>query len=257
MGAPRAVTVEGAVDLNRFTPASDSRRLALRQRYNLAPDHLVCGVVGSLQWSDRQQYCYGLELIETLKYLTRTDVSLLIVGDGDGKNELERRVPAAWADRVVFTGRVSPDEVAETLNAMDVGFITQTLDGLGNFRLTTKLPEYLATGLPVAMSPTPGYYDYVGRSAGWSLPAHHPSADVFHRECASWLDSLHHDEVRARRPVARRTAEALFSYDRLTARFAEFMASLLNPSPRETTSTNLTAEASPLDPNPEKNIVSV
>jgi glycosyltransferase involved in cell wall biosynthesis len=228
LGAPRAVTIEGAVDLDVFAPVSDAQRALFRRRYGLAPDHLVCGVVGSIQWSERQQYCYGLELVETLKYLRRTDVSVLIVGDGDGRAELERRVSADLADRVAFTGRVAPEEVVDTLNTMDIGFITQTLDGLGSFRLTTKLPEYLATGLPVAMSPIPGYFDYVGDAAGWSLPPYHPASEEFHRACARWLDGLDRDDVYTKRSAAHRIAANQFAYPLITRRFATFMADLLD-----------------------------
>ena len=228
MGAPRAVTVEGAVDLDVFAPASDAQRAILRRRYGLTPSHLVCGVVGSIQWSKRQEYCYGLELVETLKHLRRPDVSLLIVGDGNGRAELERRVPAELADRVVFTGRVAPEEVVDTLNAMDVGFITQTLDGLGSFRLTTKLPEYLATGLPVAMSPIPGYFDYVGDDAGWALPAHHPASEAFHRACAAWLDGLDRGDANAKRSAAHQIAETHFASPLIPRRFAALMSDLLD-----------------------------
>ena len=106
MGAPRAVTVEGAVDTDIFHPYEPSHRRALKRRYGLDPDHIVCGVVGSLKWTPRQQYCYGLELVRMLPYLTRPDLSVLIVGDGDGRARLEAAVPTAYRDRVVFTGRV-------------------------------------------------------------------------------------------------------------------------------------------------------
>ena len=78
----------------------------MKERYNLPPDHLICGVVGSLQWTPRQQYCYGLELVEMLQYLRREDVSVLIVGDGDGRSILEERIPdaSAGSHRVHRTG---------------------------------------------------------------------------------------------------------------------------------------------------------
>lgn len=228
LGAPRGMTVEGAVDLDQFQPAPADERTRLRDRYDLPKDHLVCGVVGSLQWSDRQQYCYGLELIETLKRLHRKDVTMLIVGGGDGREKLAERVPASLLDRVVFTGALPSDEIPDVLNAMDVGFISQTLDGLGNYRLTTKLPEYLATGLPVAMSPIPGYFDYVGDTAGWALPAAHPASADFHRQCATWLDDLSRSEARSKRDAARTIAENNFDYQSLTRRFRTFMLYILN-----------------------------
>lgn len=226
MGAPSAATVEGAVDCSLFAPRSNDERRALKAAYGLSPDHLVCGLAGSLTWTPRQQYCYGLELVAMLPYLTRTDVSVLIVGDGDGRAKLEERVPESLRDRVVFTGRVPETEVASTLNAMDIGFITQTLDDLGRYRLTTKLPEYLACGLPVAMSPIPGFYDYA-ETAGWALPGYHPADDAFHRACAHWLDGVTPEEIARRRATAPVLAAQRFSYEVIRPKFAAFMASLL------------------------------
>ena len=226
MGAPKAATVEGAADLTRFRPPSAEERLAARAAYGIAPDHLVCGIVGSLIWTPRQGYCYGLELVETLRFLTRTDVTMLVVGDGDGRAELERRVPAKARDRIRFTGRVPFDEVPRVLHAMDVGFITQTLDDLGRYRLTTKLPEYLGAGLPVAMSPVPGFFDYV-LPAGWALPSYHPASEAFHRACAAWLDGLTWADVAARAAQARPQAEARFDYGRIRATFQGFLHHLL------------------------------
>ena len=229
MGAPRAVTVEGAVDMSVFNPYAPSERKRMKERYNLPPDHLICGVVGSLQWTPRQQYCYGLELVEMLQYLRREDVSVLIVGDGDGRSILEERIPDALRDRIVFTGRVPEDEVVDTLNAMDVGFISQTLDELGSYRLTTKLPEYLASGLPVAMSPIPGFFDYA-QAAGWPLPAHHPARKPFHRKCAAWVDNLSWNDVAERRQKAPQVARKYFDYNVVRPKFESFIDAILSTS---------------------------
>jgi glycosyltransferase involved in cell wall biosynthesis len=161
-----------------------------------------------------------------LPYLNRQDVSILIVGDGDGREHLQRRVPDVWRDRVVFTGRVPEDEVVRTLNAMDVGFIAQTLDKLGRYRLTTKLPEYLASGLPVAMSPVPGFFDYA-HAAGWALPPHHPASEPFHRKCAAWIDRLSWSEIKERRQAAPSIARTRFAYEIVRPRFEAFIKSLL------------------------------
>lgn len=227
LGAKRGVTVEGAVDLQTFIPFSSAERVAAKEGLGLDPTHLVCGVVGSLRWTPRQSYCYGLELVETLKRLTRTDISLLIVGDGTGKSVLEGRIPDRLRSRVVFTGRLPEAEVVRAMNAMDIGFITQTLDALGNFRLTTKLPEYLACGLPVAMSPVPGFYDYAS-DAGWALPARHPASTEFHERCAAWLDRLDCDEVAEKAHRARPLACRHFDYEVLSQRFRLFVEDVLS-----------------------------
>jgi glycosyltransferase involved in cell wall biosynthesis len=200
--------------------------MEIRRRYNLPENALVCGCVGTLSWNKRQAYCYGLELVETLKKTTRTDVYALIVGDGSGRKILESRVPDSLKSRIIFTGKVPEKEVVCALNAMDIGFIAQTLDQLGSFRLTTKLPEYLACGLPVAMSPIVGFYDYV-ESAGWPLPAYHPADPEFHTRCAAWLDRLKMSEIIAKRSAARALAESRFAYKELGEKFRRFVSSLL------------------------------
>jgi len=226
MGARRAATVEGAVDLSQFVPYQTADREAAKQGFGLDPTHLVCGVVGSLRWTPRQSYCYGLELVETLKRLKRPDMSLLIVGDGDGKDILQSRLPEALRRRAVFTGRLPEADVVRALNAMDIGFITQTLDQLGNYRLTTKLPEYLACGLPIAMSPVPGFFDYVA-SAGWALPALHPASPEFHARCADWLDRLCWDDVHEKASHTREIAKARFDSEDAGRKFCRFVYSLL------------------------------
>ena len=231
LGAPRTVTIEGAVDLNTFVPFAAPEQKAVRAQYGIPEDHLVCGVVGSLTWSSSQQYCYGLELVEAIQHVQREDLTIFIVGDGDGRAVLERRIPSHLKDRVIFAGRVPAENVVEALNAMDIGFITQTLDGLGSFRLTTKLPEYLAAGLPVAMSPIPGFYDYL-HDAGWALPAAHPASLAFHKETAAWLDSLSHEEIAQKAKRSRALAETHFDYETvILPRFQAFMVDLLGIDP--------------------------
>ncbi len=118
------------------------------------------------------------------------------------------------------------EEVVRAVNAMNVAFNTQTLDGLGSYRLTAKLPEYLACGVPVAMSPVPGFYDYV-RDAGWPLPAFHPASSEFHARAAAWIDDLGREEIERKAARAREVAESRFDYETLGERFAAFVEDLL------------------------------
>jgi hypothetical protein len=225
LGARRGVTIEGAADLNVFQPLGAEERRALRREYGLDPSHLVCGIVGSLTWVARLQHCYGLELIESFNRTRRDDLALLIVGDGDGRAYLEKAVRKDLRPRVRFTGRIPRNDVARAVNAMDVAFNTQSLDGLGSFRLATKLPEYLACGVPVAMSPIPGYYDYV-LDAGWGLPPFHPASVKFADGTGAWLETLSRDEVQSKAAHARQAA-LRFDYDVLSARLGRFLNDLL------------------------------
>lgn len=232
LGAKRAITIEGAVDLNIFQPQTLTQKQQIRQKYGIHPNHIVCGTVGNLQWASRQNYCYGYELIETLKHLQRQDVSVLIVGDGNGRSQLENAIPEALKSRVIFTGKIAEEEVVDAMNAMDIGFVTQTLDKLGNYRLTTKLPEYLACALPVAMSPVPGFFDYA-MQAGWALPAFHPAKPEFHQACARWLDQLTREDIQQKANYASPIAKQYFDYERLSPKFCNFLHGLLYGNPAE------------------------
>jgi len=220
-GARRATTIVDAVDTDVFRPVDSLQKRELKIRFGLNPDHVVCGFVGGLPRA-RRDYTRGIELIGMLRHLKREDVSVLVVGDGNGLQALKDATPPELRQRVAFPGWIPHEDVVSAINAMDVGFLTQPLDELGMYRLTTKLPEYLSCGVPVAMTPVPAYYDYLG-SAGWSLPESHPEGVAFHRESAEWLDRLGHDELEARSQEARKLAERVFSYNVVTPRFRHFV----------------------------------
>jgi glycosyltransferase involved in cell wall biosynthesis len=140
----------------------------VRDRHGLG-DSFVVGLVGSIVHAPRLGVAYGWDLIEALP-LTDGSVRALIVGDGTGREGLERRARALGVhDRCCFVGRVSGAEVASYIGAMDVAISTQSNDVAGAVRTTGKLPLYLAAGCPVLAS-------HVGEAArvigplGWTLP---------------------------------------------------------------------------------------
>ncbi|MEM1252667.1 MAG: glycosyltransferase [Cyanobacteria bacterium P01_H01_bin.21] len=225
LGAKKAVTVEGGVDTTVFRQYSPEDKKKTRLKYGLDPNHLVIGVVGSLIWVPPQSYCYGYELTETLKKVKRDDVSILIVGDGDGKERLEKSLPDYLRARAVFTGRIPEAEVVDAMNAMDIGFVT-LFGEMGNYRLTTKLPEYLACGVPVAMNPTAAFYDYAAK-AGWTLPNQHPAHPDFHQKCATWLDQLSREEINTKAEKTSLVVNQFFDYSVIAPKFKSFVHMLL------------------------------
>jgi glycosyltransferase involved in cell wall biosynthesis len=102
-------------------------------------------VVGSINWSSRARFTYGLDLVEAIARDEAGSAHALIVGDGTGVEVLRRRATELGvAGRVHLVGRVAHELVPEHLNAMDVCVSTQTPDEVGRSRTTAKLPEYLA-----------------------------------------------------------------------------------------------------------------
>ena len=163
-GSPRGVTAAGWAPFARTAAELAAARARVRERLGIPPDALVLGIAGSMVWNPRTGSCYGHEIVEALRRVTRPDAYGLLVGDGTGRAKLEALAAGLPAGRLVFTGRVPQGEVPDYLAAMDLGSLPQSVDQCGAFRYTTKISEYLAAGLPVVTNRVPMGYDLDG---GW------------------------------------------------------------------------------------------
>lgn len=133
--------IPDGVDLERFQPHNAT---ALRHRLGLN-DALTIGLVGSLNWNEKYQTCYGDEIIEAMPYLRDAPVKGVIVGGGTGLAHLkEKAARLGITDRIVFVGAVPHSEVPEYVCALDICVLTQTPDEVGKMRSTSKMGEYLA-----------------------------------------------------------------------------------------------------------------
>jgi hypothetical protein len=188
-GAPRAMTAAGW----GFAPAKVDARAAMRERWGIPAGDVVIGIVGSLRWNHRHQYCYGLELIRAAAGVKRRDLTLLIVGEGDGLKRLRENV-ADSGPRVVFGGPLDRAEIPAALAAIDIASLPQSLDRVGSFRFSTKLPEYLCAGLPVVTGQLPFSYDLDG---GWliRLPGSAPWDPRYVRALRGQMQSISHEQI--------------------------------------------------------------
>jgi hypothetical protein len=226
MGAPRAITAPG------WAPDAEPGRSReeLRAALGIPEDALVFGLVGSLAWSDRVSYCYGLELVRAVRAVQREDVRVVIVGDGDGRPRLEAAAGPELGRRVVLTGAVPHDDVGSYLGAFDVASLPQSVDGVGSFRYTTKIPEYLKAGLPVVTGEIPLAYD-LDEGWLWRLPGDAPWDPRFIAALTALMEGLSADELEARRGNVPRAGE-LFSKAAQQRRVRSFLLDLLS-SPRK------------------------
>lgn len=225
MGAKRGVTVEGFVPPS-FTarPESHSAGNDVRTAYGIPDEAIVVCVSGSLKWSKRQKYTYGLELINAAKMVERSDVRFLVVGDGSGLSLLKEG--ARDDSRFVFTGQVQHSQMPDLMAAVDVAVISQTPDELGMLRLTTKLPEYLSAGVPVVVPAIPGALDYLclgPRSPAWFLQAAHPASESYARSLAAWISNADLGDLQSRRESATTIARTRFDISILGQRLAAFL----------------------------------
>jgi glycosyltransferase involved in cell wall biosynthesis len=228
LGAPRAMTAPGWAP---FT-LSENERIEARREARVALDiheeAIVFGIVGSLKAVKRIGYSYGQELVRAVGRVDRPDIHVLIVGDGDGREALEEMARAA-PGRCHFTGKVSRDRVPAMLAAMDVGSLPQSVDGVGSFRYTTKISEYLAARLPVVTGRIPLAYD-LDEGWIWRLDGEAPWNERYVSSLAALMERISREEIAAHvRAIPQ--ASALFDRERQIARTTEFLTDLVGEPP--------------------------
>lgn len=196
-GASRGITAAGWAPFTSDPSRHMVDRAAMRDRFKVAPHELVVGMAGSIVWSNRRKYCYGLELVEAARRCSRSDVKWLIVGDGDGLRRLKLLADQHQLSNVIFTGRVPQSELPAYYAAMDVASLPQSVDGVGNFRYTTKVSEYLAFRLPFIVNQTPMAYD-LPENWFWRLPGSAPWDTRYLDAFANLIDGVTHEEIAAK-----------------------------------------------------------
>ncbi len=227
-GAPRAMTASNWAFFDRDENAQSHARSQIRRDLGIAPSAVVVGLVGSLAWTRRVGYCYGLELVEAMRRIKpgRPDLVALIVGDGSGRAELERRAGDLLGRSILLTGRVPRDRIPDYLAAMDLASLPQSVDQVGSFRYTTKLSEYLAAGLPVVTSQIPLSYD-LDTGWLWRLPGQSPWHDRYVNALSELLMGLSPDEIATRRQQVPRSLPE-FDRARQVARTRAFVEDLID-----------------------------
>jgi glycosyltransferase involved in cell wall biosynthesis len=221
-GAPRAMTAPGWA---RAQPAAGSRE-RVREMLGIAPTAIVVGLVGSLNFNERVGYVYGAELVQAVRRTGRRDLVACVVGDGDGLARLRTLAGEDLGTRVLLPGRIAPEEVADHLAAFDAGSLSQSVDGVGSFRYTTKLSEYLAAGLPVISGQTPLAYD-LDEGYLWRLPGDAPWSETFVDSLSALLGDLSRDEIERRRDAAKALRGNLFDRSAQQRRMRAFLGDIL------------------------------
>jgi len=222
-GAPRAMTAPGwPREL-----AADNAGERTRAELAIAADAIVVGIVGSLDWSDSVGYAYGLELVKAVRRLQRQDVVVCIVGDGSGKARLEELAGSDLGGRIRLTGRVEPDAVADYLAAFDIASLPQSVDGVGSFRYSTKLSEYLAAGLPILTGQIPAAYDL---DAGYfrRLPGPAPWASSYIDALVEFLEGVSEAELAQLKRAASTPNLDAFDKQAQQARVCAFITDILS-----------------------------
>jgi glycosyltransferase involved in cell wall biosynthesis len=201
-GVPREriTTVPNAVDTDRYPATVD--REQVRRDLGLAPQDRVLIAVGTF----KRQKGHAV-LLDAFTRIApgRPDVHLLLVGDGDLRPEIERRVAELGLGAPVHL-LGSRRDVPALLAASDGAVLPSLWEGMSN-----ALVEAMASGLPVVATDVSGTNQVMvdGRT-GWLVP---PGEDA---PLAAAIAALLDDpaEARARGAAARERAVSAFGAGR-------------------------------------------
>ncbi len=93
--------------------------------------------------------------IDALEWLP--ECRLVVAGDGDLLEEMrEYAAQKAWADRVEFTGRLMPEEMAALTAKADVGLVMLEDMGLSyHYALPNRVGAFVQAGVPMVVSDLP------------------------------------------------------------------------------------------------------
>jgi len=206
--------------------APRSEGLEVRRLLGIAPEDIVFGIVGSLDWNERRGYCYGYELVQAACRVQRDDVRVVVIGGGSGLSRLRDMAGDRLGHTVLLPGPVPRERVQAYLQAFDVGSLPQSVDRVGALRYTTKLSEYLAAALPVVTGRLPLAYEFGGDWL-WRLPGDAPWDERYLAALAGLMASVDRASVVRRRSLVPADSKT-FDRDHQVAQVCSFVSDLLD-----------------------------
>ncbi|MFB8791493.1 MAG: glycosyltransferase [Potamolinea sp.] len=224
--APKGITAAGWANFPRSPEQLAESRINIRKQLGIPDNSIVFGLVGSLVWTRRFGYCYGYDLVQAFQRINRDDVSILIVGDGNGIPHLKQLAANGLDKQIFLPGNVPYEQVLDYLAAMDVASLPQSVDGVGSFRYTTKISEYVAAKLPVVTSQIPMAYD-IGGDWVWRLPGSKPWEDCYIDSLASLMQSITQEDIKYKQQeIPVQLSE--FEQEQQVVRVTNFLKDIIN-----------------------------
>ncbi|WP_419958031.1 glycosyltransferase family 1 protein [Psychrobacillus psychrotolerans] len=137
------IVLNNAIDAQKFVINKETR-IKLREKYSIE-ENLVIGHVGRFTAAKNHDF-----LIEIFKevYIKNNNAVLLLVGDGELREEIEEKIiKLGLSHNVIFTGVTS--DIPQILQAIDIFVFPSFYEGLG-----IAVIEAQAAGLPCIVSNT-------------------------------------------------------------------------------------------------------
>jgi glycosyltransferase involved in cell wall biosynthesis len=154
--------VRAGIDLERYDPNTDGS--GIRKRYGIKEDDSVMFFMGWLyHFSGLKEVATELSRIKDEKL----DIKLLIVGDGDAFDDLQRiREDYHLDNRIILTGKQPYESIPAFIASSDVCLLPAYNNETMRDIVPIKLYEYMAMGKPVVTTKLPGVMKEFGEGNG-------------------------------------------------------------------------------------------
>ena len=134
--------LHNAVDLDVYNYDSQKRK-KIREELNIKPEQLVVGHIGRFNYQKNHEFL--LDIFSSIQS-KRKDAVLLLVGDGEKKEEIISKIDRlGLTQNVILTGIRS--DIPDLLSSMDVFVFPSFFEGMPN-----TIIEAQATGMPCILS---------------------------------------------------------------------------------------------------------
>lgn len=142
-GGQRYHVLKNAIDCRKYVYSSEIRE-KVRKEYGIK-DEVIVGHVG--RFNPQKNHKFVIDIFSEIVKI-KSDTKLLLIGDGDDREEIEERVKRlGLSENVIFAGVRS--DVNELLQAMDVFLFPSLYEGL-----PVTMIEAQASGIPCVISDT-------------------------------------------------------------------------------------------------------
>ncbi|EAC8844359.1 glycosyltransferase family 1 protein [Listeria monocytogenes] len=160
----KIVYLPNGVDEKHFTP-DDENRLAVRKQYGISSQETV--VVSTNRMEPVKGMSYLMEAIPQILN-QNNQVTFLIAGDGSQLGQFEDKLKRYTnnSGKVIFTGRLTNQEIKNVINAADIYVQPSLMEGC-----SIAIIEAMSCGKAVIASNVGGNPDVISKETGLLVPA--------------------------------------------------------------------------------------
>jgi glycosyltransferase involved in cell wall biosynthesis len=200
------------------TDVPELTRVSAREQVGLPVQGAILGYVGGSYQRDAELMAGALEIVSRAK----PDVRLLLAGYFNRDIEVLLTDPTS----VIRTGPIQVDQLYTFLSACDVCWLPLRDTGANRGRWPLKLSDYMAVGRPVVATDVGDLAEIVGRHELGVITRDNP--DDFAAATLALLANPIRQQALGQ--SARRAAEEVFNWDRLTDDLEQHYLSVLSDS---------------------------